>query len=92
MSDKPYSVWRSREVPCPDCGGRGGRGDGDDFELCWNCDDGKVTVDTEIRMTKDEYYAYRFSEWQEWRLRWRYGTTSPLSIADYWQRCQARTW
>jgi hypothetical protein len=92
MSEKPYSVWRSREIPCPDCGGKGGHGDGDDFEICWCCDDGKVTVETEIKLTADEYAAYKGDELTRHLLYLRYKTASPLSIADYWQEVTARPW
>jgi hypothetical protein len=86
MTDKPFSRWEWRSKPCPDCNGCGGWGEGDDFEVCWNCDDGEIQYEVEIEMTTDEWEDYHRDLKIDQLLSARYGPGAlrKLSINDYW--------
>lgn len=86
MLDKPYSRWEWRSRDCEECNGRGGWGEGDDFEICWNCDEGEIRYEVEIEMTADEWFDYHRNLAINRYLHARYGGgyQRKLSIADYW--------
>jgi hypothetical protein len=82
--NKPYSRWEWRLKRCPECKGRGGFGEGDDFEICWNCDDGYIPYEVEIDMTQQEWDEWHQQIREKRYLKRRYDAGIPESIADFW--------